>query len=160
MNIILACDSKFGIGKNNTLPNWNIKGDLKRFKDITTGSGNNVVIMGRKTYESLPRFPLIGRYNIVISRSMKSCLSCPNVAIDLDEAYSLAKKLMGNIKGEIWVIGGASLYNEVIKRDLVKYADITQVIGDFDCDVFLSDESIQWIQRGENNMNYIVIRND
>ena len=95
MNIILACDSKYGIGKNNQLPNWNVKGDLKRFKILTTGDGNNVVIMGRKTYESLPFFPLKGRHNVVISRTLQSSFTCPNVASNLDEAYSLAKRLIG-----------------------------------------------------------------
>lgn len=154
MNIILACDSKYGIGKNNQLPNWNVKGDLKRFKTLTTGDGNNVVIMGRKTYESLPFFPLKGRHNIVISRTLESSLTCPHVSTNLDEAYTLAKRLIGKKKGEIWIIGGASLYDEVIQRDLVHHASITKVSGDYDCDVFLSKETIEWLQENDDYIDY------
>jgi dihydrofolate reductase len=154
MNIILACDTKYGIGKNNQLPNWNIPGDLKRFKTLTIGDGNNVVIMGRKTYESLSFCQLKDRHNIVISRTLKPSLTRPYVTSKLDEAYCLAKRLIGSKDGKIWIIGGASLYDEVTQRGLVNRASITKVSGDYDCDVFLSKETIQWIHDNDDLIDY------
>ena len=55
-NIIVAKCNNNGIGINNTLP-WNIPGDLKRFSKLTTGSGNNAIIMGKNTWLSLPKKP-------------------------------------------------------------------------------------------------------
>ena len=54
MNLIFACDEKYGIGINNRLPDWKLRGDLSKFSKLTTGKGNNVVIMGKNTYISLP----------------------------------------------------------------------------------------------------------
>ena len=61
MNFIVACDVRYGIGIENRLPDWTIEGDLKRFKELTTGEGNNVVIMGKNTFLSLPNGPLKNR---------------------------------------------------------------------------------------------------
>ena len=72
--------------------------------------------MGRKTYESLPKFPLPGRHNIVVSSSMKSSLSCPNVACDLDEAYLLAKRLIGRKKAKFGSL--------VVHHYMNKYQDV------------------------------------
>ena len=55
MNIIVACDSNYGIGINNNLPSWNLKDDLKKFKELTIGNGRNVVIMGKNTYLSFKK---------------------------------------------------------------------------------------------------------
>jgi dihydrofolate reductase len=54
---IVACDNKYGIAKNKKIP-WNIKEDLDYFRRQTTGLGNNAIVMGRKTKESLPIFPI------------------------------------------------------------------------------------------------------
>ena len=70
MNLILACDSNYGIGIQNKLP-WSIKDDLKHFKKITSSSNNNVVIMGKNTYLSFKK-PLPNRINIVVSESLAS----------------------------------------------------------------------------------------
>lgn len=65
-SIIVAADINNGIGKNGKLP-WNIPDDLRIFRTITT---NSTVIMGRKTWESLPVKPLKNRHNIVISNTL------------------------------------------------------------------------------------------
>ena len=65
VNLIVAVDKNtHGIGKNGRIP-WNNKDDMKWFKNVTTGDGNNSVIMGRNTYESIGK-PLPNRINIVI----------------------------------------------------------------------------------------------
>jgi len=69
-SIVVAVDSEFGIGKVGTLP-WHLPADMKHFKTVTThNASDNVVIMGRKTWDSIPeKFrPLSQRLNIVISR--------------------------------------------------------------------------------------------
>ena len=67
-NLIVAVDENYGIGKTNSIP-WDLPGDLKYFKEITTSKPGNVVIMGRKTWESIPdKFrPLRDRVNIIIT---------------------------------------------------------------------------------------------
>ena len=68
MNAILACDIKGGIGYQNKLPWTNIQGDLVRFKNLTK---DQVIVMGRNTWDSLPKKPLPNRLNIVISNTLK-----------------------------------------------------------------------------------------
>ena len=70
LNVIVAFElGKRGIGIKNTIP-WNLPEDLKNFSKVTKGQGNNAIIMGRKTWESLPKKPLPGRQNIILSRSL------------------------------------------------------------------------------------------
>ena len=68
-NMIVAVDLNNGIGKNGTIP-WKIPDDLKRFSKLTKGSGNNAMIMGRKTWESLPKKPLPFRDNLILSSTI------------------------------------------------------------------------------------------
>ena len=63
MHLIVAVNQKNVIGKNNNIP-WHISEDLKNFKEVTN---NNIIVMGRKTYESLPQKPLPNRINVVIT---------------------------------------------------------------------------------------------
>ena len=103
ITIIVATDRNNGIGYNNGLL-ANIPGDLKRFKEITMGHS---LIMGKKTWESLPNKPLAGRQNIVITDNELDCFNCADTARSIDEAVSLCKP--GN---EIFIIGGGSVYRQ------------------------------------------------
>ena len=72
INIIVAYCQNNGIGYNNLLP-WNIKSDLKKFQDLTTGSGNNAVIMGKNTFESILNInkgSLKNRDNLILSTTL------------------------------------------------------------------------------------------
>ena len=122
INIIVACDFRYyGIGKDNKIP-WDIKSDKKFFRLITTGSGNNAVIMGRKTYDSIGK-ALPDRLNIVLSHNIKELPDCI-VKSSLDDAIEYAK----NEKVEnIFIIGGESLYEEALKKDIVDMMYITRV---------------------------------
>ena len=73
INIIVAIDNIMGIGKNNKLP-WNIPNDLKYFSKLTRGNVNNAILMGRKTWESLPVKPLIKR--VCYGRGMARLYFC------------------------------------------------------------------------------------
>lgn len=120
-HIIAAVAKDGAIGNKGGLL-WDIKADLKHFKELTTG---NIVIMGRKTYESIGR-PLPNRQNIIVtSRNIEfpegtNCYCVRSLA----EAFKLAEKLPGE---KSFVIGGGQLYKEAI--DWVDTLDITELFG-------------------------------
>ena len=141
-NIVVAIDRCGGIGKDGQLP-WRLPGELRHFKEITTKvrdpSLKNAVIMGRKTWESLPaKFrPLPERFNVVLTRSASSSsLSIQAdvlVAAALDEALAfLERKAIESI----FVIGGAEIYRQAIEHESLKRIYLTTIDHDFSCDVF------------------------
>lgn len=134
--IIVAYDENRGIGKNNKIP-WHIPDDLKSFKIRTYGSP---VIMGRNTWESLPKRsrPLPGRLNIVVSRRMEN-LDCADtlVVASLEHAIEVAQ-YAATPAHPIWIIGGGAIYQQALESEttLVDEVIATEVKGSFDCDVF------------------------
>ena len=138
-SIIVAFDSQYGIGKAGQLP-WHLSSDLKRFKEITTSvtdpAKKNGLIMGRKTWESLPeKFrPLPGRVNLVLSR--QGGLNLPSGVLcsqSLDDA--LGRLYSSNIEN-VFVIGGAQIYTFAIKHPLCQKLYVTHVKGEHGCDAF------------------------
>lgn len=126
--LIVATNKKGVIGKDGGIP-WYIPEDLKHFSDVTT---NNVVIMGRNTWFSLPSKmrPLPNRYNIVVSQKMfehDDFVVPPGVMIatSLDAAWLAADSLIDGRDKTAFVIGGASLYREALPQ--VDVAIVTQV---------------------------------
>lgn len=122
--IIAAIDSDNGIGVGGKLP-WYSKADLKYFRAKTLGCR---VIMGRKTFESLP-VVLIDRDVVVISSVME-----PTDKVTVCETLTEALELPEYGKGEVFCIGGAQLFKEAIGIADVMY--ITRINGDYDCDTF------------------------
>jgi dihydrofolate reductase len=106
LTLIASVARNGAIGKDNQLL-WRLPEDMRRFKALTTG---HAVLMGRKTWESLPlKFrPLPGRLNIVVSRNKDYRLSDATVARSLDEAIVAAGA------GQVFVIGGAEIYNQAL----------------------------------------------
>lgn len=102
------------IGADGGMP-WHVPEDMAHFREVT---GSHDVVMGRRTWESLPpRFrPLPGRRNIVVTRSADFAPEGAERASSLDEALALAGE------GDVWVIGGGMLYAEAIRR-----ADVLEV---------------------------------
>jgi dihydrofolate reductase len=103
ISIIVAVSDDWGIGKDNELL-WHISEDLKRFKKMTTG---NAVIMGKKTWESLPRKPLPGRKNIVLTDNPNESIENSVTAYSIEDALSKCKP-----DEEIFIIGGGSIYRQ------------------------------------------------
>ncbi len=100
INLIVAHDETLLIGRDGDLP-WRLPNDLKHFKALTLGQ---TVLMGRKTWQSLPRRPLPGRDNRVLSRDAGFHAEGASVFHSLDQA------LAAPLQGELFVIGGAALY--------------------------------------------------
>jgi dihydrofolate reductase len=103
ISIIVAVSEDWGIGKDNELL-WHISEDLKRFKMVTSG---NTVIMGKKTWESLPRRPLPGRKNIVLTDDPQEIIDGSVTAYSIKDALDKCEK-----KEEIFIIGGGSIYRQ------------------------------------------------
>jgi dihydrofolate reductase len=103
ISIIVAVSDDWGIGKDNELL-WHIPEDLKRFKRLTTG---NAIIMGKKTWESLPRRPLPGRTNIVLTDVPGEQIEGAVTVYSIGEALSKCDS-----EKEIFIIGGGSIYRQ------------------------------------------------
>lgn len=126
MRIIVAVDKHWAIGNKNQLL-VNIPHDQKRFRDETLGK---VIIMGRKTFESLPGGqPLYGRENIVLSRDANFLPKGVTVCHTMEEVLSFIKEKDSD---EIYVIGGEEIYNQFLP--LCDQADVTWIDFAYDAD--------------------------
>jgi len=131
--IVAAIGENNEIGKNNTLI-WSIKADMQFFIKITLGF---FVIMGRKTYESIPlRFrPLIDRINTVITRTQK--FPGENIIIVDSLAAGIAK---GRDQKKIFIIGGSQVYTHALDMDIVDELWLTQIsASDPDADSYFPE---------------------
>lgn len=136
MKIILAIDENFGIGKNNKLL-FHIKKDLNHFKEITL---NSIVIMGRKTYESMGA-ALKNRDNIVLTRNRNYKLDDAKVFFDKGDILKYVEK---NPCKDAFIIGGNEIVNLFLSN--CDEAIITKVFETKDADTFLHnfDKDKDW----------------
>ena len=126
------------IGRDGTLP-WTLKTDLANFRAVTMGKP---VIMGRKTWESLPRKPLVGRMNIVLSHDGSFQPKGAVVCDDFGEAVGIAREQAAEDDApEVCVIGGASLFALALERARRIY--LTDIDAEVEGDVVMAplDES-------------------
>lgn len=138
MNLIVAVDNKWAIGCNNKLL-ANIPEDMKFFRNTTT---NKVVVMGRKTLESFPnQKPLRDRTNIVITKNPNYKVNGAIVVHSIEELKEELKKY--NSK-DIFVIGGASIYESLL--DWCDTAYVTKIDYSFQADTYFPnlDEKEEW----------------
>ena len=125
MKLIIACDPNGGIGYQNRLPWTNIRGDLPRFKYLTAGQ---TVIMGRNTWDSLPKKPLPNRLNIVVSsRPLEA--EHHNVIHALDMSFNQPND------DAPWIIGGAKLIESCWES--ITEVHLTRVYDHYACDTFI-----------------------
>jgi dihydrofolate reductase len=136
MKISLICGmcKNRGIGINGTLP-WNFKKDMRFFKKMTIGENHeqNGILMGRKTWESLPCKPLPGRESFVISKT----LAPSNLVFkDMNIAIRTAK-----IRGidNLFIIGGETIYREAINNQIPDYIYLTLIHENYICDTFFPE---------------------
>lgn len=139
-DIVVALDRNRGIGNNNRLP-WKLPGDLRFFKQITSeapAGKRNAVVMGRKTWESIPGKvrPLPGRLNIVLTRQTELALPADVVlAHDLNEALNIAQN-RDDIH-DLFVIGGATVYDDAVQHPRCRRLYVTEIDSTFECDTHL-----------------------
>lgn len=133
ISIIVAIAQNLAIGKNNDLL-WHLPADLKHFKQLTMG---RTVIMGERTFLSLPHRPLPNRRNIVITDKADLQFDGCEMAHSIDEAARLCRP-----DEENFVIGGGSIYRQFMP--LADTLHITWVYCDFDADTFFPaiDETV------------------
>lgn len=140
-SLIVCTDNNNGIGKNNKIP-WNCKEDMKFFKNITK---NNVVIMGRKTWESLPK-KLSDRVNIVLTKSPEKLIekSPDYLFSNLNDLLTfIDKNHKKKFKSKkIFVIGGSSIYEQFLKLRLVYEIYWNSIDNNYNCDTFFPNPNL------------------
>ena len=148
IKILVACDENRVIGKNNQLI-WHLPADLKRFKNLTTG---HVIIMGRKTYESIGR-PLPGRTSVIITRQPDYQVPGAIVVASIDQALKVCSEGKETDQ-EIFVIGGAEIYHQAF--ELCQRIYITEIQQEFDGDTLfpeLNQQEWREISREKHRLN-------
>lgn len=132
--VIAACDDEFGIGKAGRIP-WNVPEDRAFFKRQTMG---NAVLMGRRTFESIPGGGLSGRLCVVLQH--QACDAREGVVFVDDVDTGVARCF--SYSNTIYVAGGGEVY-----RELMPYATdilLSRVAGDWNCDVFFPKLGADW----------------
>ena len=130
ITLVLAMARNGVIGKNGAIP-WRLADDLKRFKQLTLGKP---VVMGRKTWDSLPRKPLPGRDNIVVTRQEHWSADGAIAVSSLGQALARG--------GDMSVIGGGEIYREALPR--ADRIELTEVHGDFAGDAHFAFDRNDW----------------
>jgi len=150
-SMVVAIDAKNGIGKDGGLP-WHLPGDMKYFRELTSkvnsADRQNVVIMGRKTWNSIPeRFrPLSGRINIVLTRN--NDLQLPMGVLragnfkDVEEILD-NKEIKGMVESA-FVIGGQQIFEEAMRHPGCGKIYMTHILKSYDCDTFLPTYDAQF----------------
>lgn len=141
MKAILAADTDWGIGKDGTMPWPHNSDDLAWFKECTIDS---TVIMGRKTWDSLPFKPLPDRQNIIVSRKLNvdAYYNCAIMGIDI------LKELGQHSSESTWIIGGAQLLETMIP--FIDEIWISRIDETYACDTFLPEQLIKKLFRCTN----------
>lgn len=114
IKLIVAVSQEWGIGANNDLL-FHIPDDLKRFKELTVGKGDipNLVLMGSKTYDSLPVNKLPNRTNVVLSRN--SNYPVPSDVFVVDSVETVLNHYNSGIQDrDLWVVGGSTVYSQFL----------------------------------------------
>jgi dihydrofolate reductase / thymidylate synthase len=150
-DLVVACDSNRGIGKENGLP-WRLPGDMKHFRELTSkvenASKRNAVLMGRKTWESIPKKfrPLPDRVNAVLTRNTSYQINQSEGIVDskspsdsiivCDSIDSALDKLSKLEIEKYFIIGGAHLYEQAVHHPSCNFLYLTEIDEKFECDVF------------------------
>lgn len=129
LNIIAAIANNNVIGNENRLI-WHLPADLKHFKDVTMG---HTMIMGRKTYESIGQ-PLKGRKTIIVTTQEDYTAKGSHVVNSIEQALKMAKD-----EKEVFIVGGAQIYEQLIDNRLVKKIYLTRIFASFDGDSFFPE---------------------
>ena len=140
LSLIVAATENRVIGRDGDMP-WRLSTDLKRFKSLTKG---HPVIMGRKTWESLPRKPLPARPNIVVSRNSDYLAQGAWLASNMEIAVTMARSMaIQSGLDEIFVIGGAGLYSAALP--MADRLHLTEVCARIEGDTYFPELTLsEW----------------
>ncbi|MDR1618751.1 MAG: dihydrofolate reductase [Treponema sp.] len=130
--IIAAMAENRVIGKDNALP-WSLREDMIRFRELTLG---HPCIMGRKTWESLPKKPLPGRLNIVISSQGQAALAGNREGVLVVPSLGEAIRRCGD-GGKVFICGGASVYREALA--VAGVIELTLIHKEYEGDAFFPE---------------------
>jgi dihydrofolate reductase len=138
------------IGKDNAMP-WSIKGNLAHFKEMTMGCP---CIMGRKTWESLPRKPLPWRLNIIVSKTMTANDFLPDMR-ETQQEIKIFPSLTSAVEycadyDKIFICGGESIYRQALP--LANKIDLTLIPGQYEGDAYFPEIDNNWIRK--NTINF------
>jgi dihydrofolate reductase len=131
--LVVAISDNGVIGRNGAIP-WHISEDLKRFKALTLG---HTIVMGRKTWDSLPKKPLPGRVNVVVTRQKDWQAEGAIAASSLGQATS-------GTSGTVMVIGGAEIYERALP--LASRIELTEVHQAFEGDARFELDRTGWTE--------------
>ena len=154
-NLIVAICRNNGIGFKGNMP-WHIKNDLQYFSKLTKGNGNNAVVMGKNTWNSLPQkqLGLIGRDNFIFTHEMHSInmITSDKKMIKTFASYEEFDTFIQTHKTpeendindindnkpekEIWIIGGAQIYTTFMEKNIIDKCYVTYIDKEFECDTF------------------------
>tara|TARA_B100001093_G_scaffold354108_1_gene338600 strand:+ start:5241 stop:5768 length:528 start_codon:yes stop_codon:yes gene_type:complete len=161
INIIVAYCKNNGIGLNNSMP-WKISSDLKKFKKLTQGDGNNAIIMGKNTWLSLNCNPLTKRDNLILSTSLNiDIVHSNNIGKSFKNIEDLKDFLYSKKYTTVWIIGGENIYKQFIDSEIFKINNIyvTYIDEVFDCDTYFPKINLEKFHlksislHEQNNMN-------
>lgn len=162
-NAIAAISNNKGIGLNNKLP-WHLKSDLKHFKNLTIGNGNNSIIMGKNTWNST-NF-LKNRHNYILSTTLEIDEIKDNYEIkSFKDLTSLINYLKNKNYTINWIIGGSQIYQTFLNNNMIDYVYLTLIDKYFECDAFFPNMPKYFIKKemkisnelynGENHIYFI-----
>ncbi|XP_012285488.1 dihydrofolate reductase [Orussus abietinus] len=145
LNLIAAASENMGIGINGDLP-WRLKSEMAFFTRMTTNTKDpnkkNVVLMGRRTWECIPKKykPLRKRINMVLSTQTlhlkDEAIPCKSIS---DALSKISKAPLKDVVESIWVIGGSSVYRAAMESPNFHRLYLTKVLKHFDCDTFFPE---------------------
>lgn len=166
INIIVAFSKNRGIGFKNKLP-WYISSDLKKFRDTTVGNGNNAVIMGKNTWNSLPVKYLNKRDNLILSNNLiiDSVYTVNNNKINKEyciksftDIDNLLKYCVSKQYECLWIIGGEKVYREFMENKNISINEIhvTYIDKEYECDTYFPSIDVNLyssVEQKEHNIN-------
>lgn len=140
IQLIAIVDQNFGISSKGMVP-WSFTEDMRFFRHRTIGG---VIVMGKNTFLTIENMPLKNRINCVVSKTLKSVGNQEGVEVfssleDVIEKYAKHR--------DIWIIGGAALYNHCLEEKIVEKALITQVHQDFAADKYINSSCLSCMHR-------------
>uniref|UniRef100_G3UJS8 dihydrofolate reductase n=1 Tax=Loxodonta africana TaxID=9785 RepID=G3UJS8_LOXAF len=156
LNCIVAVSQNMGIGKNGDLPTP-LRNEFKYFQRMTTTTTSsvegkqNLVIMGRKTWFSIPEKnrPLKDRINLVLSRGLKEPPQGAHfLAKSLDDALKLIEQPeLRNKVDMVWIVGGSSVYKEAMNQPGHLRLFVTRIMQEFESDTFFPEIDLEKYKR-------------